>query len=59
MPRGTILQRPAAVKWFTLLFVIPAVTAFVGWVMNWLAVRMIFWPERFIGVGQAVVLRYL
>jgi uncharacterized membrane protein YheB (UPF0754 family) len=30
---------------------VPAVAAFVGWGTNWLAVKMIFYPERFVGVG--------
>jgi uncharacterized membrane protein YheB (UPF0754 family) len=34
-----------------LLLTIPLITAFVGWVTNWAAVKMIFHPERFVGVG--------
>ena len=30
---------------------VPLVTAFVGWVTNWAAVKMIFHPEKFVGVG--------
>jgi uncharacterized membrane protein YheB (UPF0754 family) len=35
-----------------LLFVtVPLITAFVGWVTNWAAVKMIFYPEQFVGIG--------
>ena len=34
-----------------LFLVVPPVTAFVGWITNWAAVRMIFWPKNFRGVG--------
>lgn len=35
-----------------LLFLyVPVVTGFIGWVTNWAAVKMIFWPRNFIGVG--------
>ncbi len=48
--------------WLTLLAVLPLLTAFVGWLTNWCAVRMIFWPERFVGLGrfgwQGIVYRY-
>jgi len=44
-----------------LFLTIPVVTAFVGWVTNWAAVKMIFHPERFIGIGpfgwQAILVR--
>lgn len=44
-----------------LLAVIPAVMAFIGWITNWVGVKMIFHPERFIGIGplgwQAIVVR--
>jgi len=47
---------------WTLLLGLPLATAFVGWVTNWAVVKMIFWPERFIGVGrfgwQGIVYRY-
>lgn len=33
------------------LITVPTVAAFVGWITNWLAVKMIFYPERFVGVG--------
>ena len=48
-------------EWMLLLG-LPFVTAFVGWITNWSVVKMIFWPERFIGVGplgwQGIVYRY-
>lgn len=34
-----------------LLLTVPTITAFIGWMTNWSAVKMIFWPPRFIGVG--------
>ncbi len=44
-----------------LFLTIPVVTAFVGWMTNWAAVKMIFHPERFIGIGpigwQAILVR--
>ncbi len=44
-----------------LFLTIPLITAFVGWVTNWAAVKMIFHPERFIGIGplgwQAILVR--
>ena len=44
-----------------LLIVIPLVTALIGWVTNWSAVKMIFHPERFVGVGplgwQAIIVK--
>ena len=27
-------------------------TAFIGWVTNWAAVKMIFWPRRYLGIGR-------
>jgi len=49
-------------QWPVLLAVIPLLTAFVGWITNWCAVRMIFWPERFVGIGrvgwQGIVYRH-
>lgn len=48
--------------WIQLLLVVPLTTAFVGWITNWLAIKMIFQPERFIGIGpigwQGIVPRY-
>lgn len=35
---------------FVILFV-PTITAFIGYLTNWAAVKMIFHPEEFIGVG--------
>jgi uncharacterized membrane protein YheB (UPF0754 family) len=44
-----------------LFLTIPVVTAFVGWVTNWAAVKMIFHPENFLGIGplgwQAILVR--
>lgn len=35
-----------------LLFVtVPVVTALIGWVTNWAAVKMIFYPQQFLGIG--------
>jgi uncharacterized membrane protein YheB (UPF0754 family) len=34
-----------------LLITIPVVTAFIGYITNFAAVKMIFHPERFIGIG--------
>ncbi len=35
-----------------LLFVtVPVITAIIGWVTNWAAVKMIFQPARFLGIG--------
>lgn len=34
-----------------LLLTVPTITAFVGWSTNWAAVKMIFHPERFRGIG--------
>ena len=35
------------------ILLIPVVAAFVGWVTNWLAVKMIFYPIAFFGVPMA------
>ncbi len=35
----------------TVAVAIPLVTAFIGWVTNWAAVKMIFEPAEFIGIG--------
>lgn len=34
-----------------LVLTIPTVTALIGWLTNWAAVKMIFFPETFVGVG--------
>jgi uncharacterized membrane protein YheB (UPF0754 family) len=34
-----------------LFLTVPLITAFVGWVTNWAAVKMIFHPEEFVGIG--------
>jgi uncharacterized membrane protein YheB (UPF0754 family) len=45
-----------------LFLTVPTITAFIGWVTNWAAVKMIFWPEQFRGVGalgwQAILFRH-
>lgn len=30
---------------------IPLITAVIGYVTNWAAIKMIFWPEHFVGIG--------
>jgi len=49
-------------SWIAILLAVPLVTAFVGWITNWCAVQMIFWPEQFRGVGrfgwQGIVYRH-
>lgn len=34
-----------------LFLAVPLVTAFIGWITNWAAVKMIFHPHDFVGVG--------
>ncbi len=34
-----------------LFLTIPTVTALIGWLTNWAAVKMIFSPEKFVGIG--------
>ena len=45
-----------------LLLMIPVVTGVIGWITNWAAVKMIFYPARFVGVGpigwQAIIHRH-
>ncbi|HRC58242.1 MAG TPA: hypothetical protein PKU97_20100, partial [Kofleriaceae bacterium] len=38
-------------QWLYLLLAVPSVSAAIGWVTNWQAVKMIFWPERRLGWG--------
>lgn len=38
--------------WLYLLLTVPSISAFIGWVTNWQAVKMIFWPARFVGLGK-------
>ncbi len=49
-------------SWISIVLLVPVVTAFVGWITNWCAVQMIFWPERFRGIGrfgwQGIVYRH-
>ncbi|MCA9676199.1 MAG: DUF445 family protein, partial [Myxococcales bacterium] len=39
-------------QWLFLLLTVPTITGAIGWLTNWAAVKMIFGPERFIGVGK-------
>nr|MBA3822138.1 DUF445 family protein [Deltaproteobacteria bacterium] len=32
--------------WLYILLTVPAVSAFIGWLTNWQAVKMIFWPTK-------------
>ena len=34
-----------------LFLMVPPITAFIGWMTNWAAVKMIFWPRDYSGVG--------
>jgi len=42
-----------------LFLTVPTVTALIGWVTNWAAVKMIFHPQEFVGIGpfgwQAII----
>ncbi len=44
-----------------LFLTVPVITALIGWLTNWAAVKMIFHPVKFIGIGpigwQAVVIK--
>jgi len=44
------------------VLLLPVVASFTGWVTNWAAVKMLFWPERFVGIGpigwQGVIYRH-
>ncbi|WP_436793147.1 DUF445 domain-containing protein [Actinospongicola halichondriae] len=40
----------AAANIIAVLIIVPLVTAFIGYVTNWAAVKMIFLPEEFVGV---------
>jgi uncharacterized membrane protein YheB (UPF0754 family) len=37
--------------WLYLLLTVPTISAFIGWLTNWQAVKMIFWPAERVGVG--------
>ncbi|MEZ4399771.1 MAG: DUF445 family protein [Kofleriaceae bacterium] len=37
--------------WLYLIVTVPAISAFIGWLTNWQAVKMIFWPARRWGLG--------
>jgi uncharacterized membrane protein YheB (UPF0754 family) len=43
----------AAASIIAVLIIVPLVTAFIGYVTNWAAVKMIFLPEEFVGVQPA------
>jgi uncharacterized membrane protein YheB (UPF0754 family) len=36
---------------FLLFLMVPPITAFIGWMTNWAAVKMIFWPRVYSGLG--------
>ncbi len=42
----------AAASIVAVLIIVPLVTAFIGYVTNWAAVKMIFLPEEFVGVWK-------
>ena len=35
----------------SLFISVPLITAIIGWLTNWAAVKMIFYPETFVGIG--------
>ncbi len=39
--------------WLILFITVPTVTAIIGWITNLTAVKMIFYPAKFVGVGPA------
>jgi uncharacterized membrane protein YheB (UPF0754 family) len=41
----------AATNLLVVIVAVPLVTAFIGYITNWAAVKMIFQPEEFVGVG--------
>lgn len=41
-----------AVNVLVIVVVIPVVAAFIGFITNWAAVKMLFLPEQFIGIGK-------
>lgn len=41
-----------AVNIIAVLIIVPLVTAFIGYITNWAAVKMIFVPEEFVGVWK-------
>jgi uncharacterized membrane protein YheB (UPF0754 family) len=49
-------------SWLFLLLAVPTITGTIGLVTNWTAVRMIFGPERFLGIGrvgwQGIIFRH-
>ncbi len=38
--------------WLIVVITFPVITAFIGWLTNWSAIKMIFEPREFIGVGR-------
>ncbi len=40
-------------NWLLLLVTVPTVTAIIGWITNLAAVKMIFYPAKFFGIGPA------
>lgn len=47
---GTFILASGSTEWYLLLS-IPLTAAFVGYVTKLLAIKMMFWPERFVGIG--------
>ncbi|MBK9034433.1 MAG: DUF445 family protein [Myxococcales bacterium] len=37
--------------WLYLVLVVPSISAFIGFLTNWQAVKMIFWPAKRVGIG--------
>lgn len=40
---------------FTMLYTLPFISAFIGWVTNWLAIKMLFHPRNPIKIGPFVL----
>lgn len=40
-------------SWLIILITVPTVTAIIGWITNLAAVKMIFYPAKFFGIGPA------
>tara|TARA_R110002096_G_scaffold423452_2_gene630656 strand:- start:64547 stop:65761 length:1215 start_codon:yes stop_codon:yes gene_type:complete len=40
-------------NWLILFITVPTVTAIIGWITNLAAVKMIFYPAKFFGIGPA------
>ena len=41
--------------WLYVLLSVPVLSAFIGWLTNWQAVKMIFWPARRMFGWQGIV----